>query len=521
MTDTMDRDELELLAAKLSERGLRVAGSARDTAGPGHDELSDGQRRMWFVQSADATGALLNVCVSYRLTGDVDVARLHDAVNAVARRHSVLRTTYQADADGEPQLTIHDDLTPGWAEHDLSELSEHARGLRLEVLAQREFATPFDLSTDAPLRITVVRTGPDEHVMLLVAHHIAWDDGSWRVFFTDLTRAYAGEELQPVTPSAVGWPDTEDEDLAYWRSALADPPEPLELPGPNGSAVPTNWRSQRTTLRLSDQTVERTAALARETGATPYMVLLAAFGALVHRYTHADDFLVATPVLNRGAGVEDCIGYYGNTVALRLRPQPGQTFRDLVTQARDTAVGAFAHQRINLDRVVRELNPDRRHGVERLARVTFGAREADGGGFCPPGVTCERAELRGQFTQLPLGFMVEFDDRGALVEAEYLTEILDAPLARQLLDHFVVLLDAALADPDQALRELPLMGADDADWLRDVSAGETVRHTREHPARTSSRPRSRAHQTRSPWSTRAATTATARSTRPRIGSRTG
>ncbi len=139
--------------------------------------------------------------MSYRLTGDVDVARLHDAVNAVARRHSVLRTTYQADADGEPQLTVHDDLTPGWSEHDLSELSDHARGLRLEVLAQREFATPFDLSADAPLRITVVRTGSHEYVMLLVAHHIAWDDGSWRVFFTDLTRAYAGDELSPATPS--------------------------------------------------------------------------------------------------------------------------------------------------------------------------------------------------------------------------------------------------------------------------------------------------------------------------------
>ncbi len=469
MTDTMDV-RLELLRRKLSERGLRSQEPAPSSP---VTDLSDGQRRMWFVQSADTTGALLNVCVSYRLTGEVDHARLRDAVNTVARRHGVLRTTYRADADGEPRVIVHDELTPGWAEHDLSEMSEHARGLRLEVLAQREFATPFDLSTDAPLRITVVRTGPREHVMLLAAHHIAWDDGSWRVFFTDLTRAYAGEDLQPITPSAAGWPDAEYEDLAYWRSALADPPEPLELPGPNGSAVPTNWRSQRTTLRLSDQTIERTAALAREMGATPYMVLLAAFGVLVHRYTHADDFLVATPVLNRGAGVEDCIGYYGNTVALRLRPQPGQTFSELVTHTRETAVGAFAHQRINLDRIVRELNPDRRHGVERLARVTFGAREADGGGFCPPGVTCERAELRGQFTQLPLGFMIEFDDRGALVEAEYLTEILDAPLARQLLDHYVVLLDAALATPDQTLHELPLMGADDADWLRRVSAGET------------------------------------------------
>jgi mycobactin peptide synthetase MbtE len=304
VTDTMDI-RLELLRRRLHERGLK----AQERPEQATTELSDGQRRMWFVHSADVTGALLNVCVSYRIVGDIDIARLRDAVNAVARRHSVLRTTYQADGDGEPRLTIHHDLTPGWTEHDLSELSEHARGLRLEVLAQREFATPFDLAVDAPLRITMVRTGVGQHVMLLVAHHIAWDDGSWRVFFADLTRAYVGEDLPPAIASPAPWPDSDADELAYWRKSLANPPEPLELPGPNGSTVPTTWRSQRTTKRLSAETVQRAAALARESGATPYMVLLAAFGALVHRYTHTDDFLVATPVLNRGAGVDDCIGY--------------------------------------------------------------------------------------------------------------------------------------------------------------------------------------------------------------------
>ncbi|MFG1932281.1 amino acid adenylation domain-containing protein [Mycobacterium sp. NPDC048908] len=462
---------LELLRRRLQERGLRQDGQPAQVA----TELSDRQRRMWFVHTADPTGALLNVCVSYRITGDIDVARLHDAVNAVAKRHSVLRTTYRQDSSGEPQPTIHDDLTPRWAEHDLSQLSEHARALRLEVLARREFATPFDLTVDAPLRITMLRTSATEHVMLLVAHHIAWDDGSWRVFFADLTAAYAGEELAPAVPSVGVGPDTAAADLEYWRSELANPPEPLELPGDAGSAVPTNWRAQRTTLRLNTETVECVAALAREVGATPYMVLLAAFGALVHRYTHADDFLVAAPVLSRDAGVDDCIGYYGNTVALRLRPQPAQTFRELVSATRDTAVGAFAHQRVNLDRVVREINPDRRHGVERLARLSFGAREADGGGFRAPGVTCERAGLRGQFSQLPLGLMVEFDHLGAQVEAEHLAEILDASLTRQLLNHFSVLLDAAVTAPHQPLRDLPLMGSDDADWLRRVSAGEEFR----------------------------------------------
>ncbi|WP_319451819.1 MULTISPECIES: non-ribosomal peptide synthetase [unclassified Mycobacterium] len=473
MTDIADHTRtndarLELMRRRLAERGL----AADPTAYADTSALTDGQRRMWFVQTLDPSGVLLNVCLSYRLTGALDGARLHDAVNAVAQRHPILRTTYSADEHGEPRATVHDELFPSWTGTDLSELSERARKLRLEVLAQREFGTAFDLAAEAPLRITLIRTGPAEHVMLFVAHHVAWDDGSWRVFFADLTRAYAGEQLPPAPAPAVA-ADTVGEDLAYWREVLADPPEPLELPGPSGSAIPTSFRSQRRSVTLTPRTVERVTELARETGSSPYMVLLAAFGALINRYTHTDDFLVATPVLNRG--VDDVIGYYGNTVAMRLRPQGSRCFRELIAAARDTALGAFAHQRINLDRVVRELNPDRRHGAERMTRVSFGFREPDGGGFRPAGVRSERAELRGHHTQLPLGFMVEFDSTGgtgAVVEAEHLTEVIDVDLARQLLEHFSVLLDNALAEPDVPLFRLGLYSAADAEWMRRVSHGE-------------------------------------------------
>lgn len=476
-TDTrLDADaRLELLRRRLAERGL--ASQAATAGAPPARELSEGQRRMWFVQAADPSGALLNICLSYRIRGEVDLPALRNALDAVARRHRVLRTTYTADDTGEPRPTVHADLRPGWAEHDLTGLagqSPQAHRLRLEVLAQREFAAPFDLSTDAPLRIIMVRTAPDEYVMLLVAHHIAWDDASWEVFFTDLTAAYTGAdlgaELGPQVPA--GLRDAAA-DLAYWRSALADPPEPLELPGPNGSAVPTSWRSARTSVALRAETTHRVTELARETGATPYAVLLAVFGTLIHRYTHTDDFLVATPVLNRGAGTQDRIGYYGNTVAMRLRPTASMSFRDMLVQTRDTALGAFAHQGVDLDLVVRDLNPDRRHGTERMTRVSFGFRGPDRFGFTPPGVRCERAELRSRLTQLPLGVMVEFDpDGGALVEIEHLTEIIEPALAQQLLDHFTVLLDSALTRPDTELSRLQLMSEADTAWLHGVARGE-------------------------------------------------
>ncbi|MCV7258325.1 non-ribosomal peptide synthetase [Mycobacterium shimoidei] len=473
-TDTrLDTQRLELFRRRLAERGLsRSAGPADETHAPAQT-LSDGQRRMWFVQSFDPTGALLNVCVSYRLTGAVDITRLHQAVDAVAVRHPVLRTTYHAADNGDPYPVTHDDLRPGWSEHDLSGLTEQARQLRLEVLAQREFRRAFDLSTDSPLRIAAVRLGADDLMLLFTAHHIAWDDGSWAPFFADLTRAYRDPDtLQPLPPATAAAPTTGalEEDLAYWRSQMTDLPEPLELPGPNGSVVPTSWRSQRASLRLPAATLDRITALARDNGATPYMVLLAAFSALMHRYTHSTDFLIAVPVMNRSAGTEEAIGYFGNTVVLRARPAPRLTFRELLMQSRDTAAGAFAHQRINLDWLVRETNPDRQFGAERMTRVSFGLREPDGGGFCPPGVRCDRAELRSQLSQLPLGFMLEIDD-GVVIEAEYLVEVLDAALVQQLLEHYAVLLDSALADPDTELARLAVMSDADAEWLRRVSTG--------------------------------------------------
>ncbi len=474
--DTLDAQRLELLRRKIAERGLTRPAAAADD-GEQRPSMSDGQRRMWLVQSVDPDGALLNICVSYRVTGDVDVARLHRAVDGVALRHPVLRTTYQTDSAGDPYPVVHDDLRPAWAEHDLSGLAEQARRLRLEVLAQRQFRQPFDLTQDSPLRIEIARLGADELMLLFTVHHIAWDDGSWAPFFTDLVQAYTDDEDTTVAPvrSVAGDPvRSSDDDLAYWRSLMTDLPEPLELPGPNGSVVPSTWRAQRATAPLSAETIDRAAALARETGATPYMVLMAAFGALVHRYTHASDFLVATPVLNRGAGTEDAIGYFGNTLVLRMRPKPQLTFRELLIQTRDSAVGALAHSRVDLEWLVRASNPDRRHGAERMTRVSFGLREADGGGFSPPGVHCERAELRGHFSQLPLGLMVELDGagRGAEVEAEYLVEVLDRPLVDQLLRHYGVLLDHALANPDTTLSACGLMSDADAEWLREVSAGE-------------------------------------------------
>lgn len=255
----LDDERLELLRRKLAERGLsRSAGTAR------HDEprMSVGQHRMWFVQSVDPDSALLNICVSYRLTGGVDTGRLHRAVDAVAARHPVLHTTYDTTDEGDPRPVLRADLRPEWAEHDLSGLTEQARRLRLDVLAQRDFRRPFDLSKDSPLRVTAARLADDELMLLITAHHIAWDDGSWAPFFADLTRAYTAPgdfDATPVVPDLSADPTAiRREDLDYWRPLMADLPEPLKLPdltvrwcpAPGARSVPSpNCRRRSSTGR--------------------------------------------------------------------------------------------------------------------------------------------------------------------------------------------------------------------------------------------------------------------------------
>ncbi|WP_280203280.1 condensation domain-containing protein [Nocardia cyriacigeorgica] len=180
MADDIIERRKQLLQRRLREQNLKAAAPepvpARTPGTP--SPLSDAQRRMWFLQRLDPADTTLNVCVAYRLTGPLDTARLHAACACVLARHEILRTTYGVDADGEPFQVSSTDAELPWKEHDLSALPEAGRARRVEVLARREFARPFDLSVDLPVRAPHARTGPDEHVVMLVVPHMGWGAGS-------------------------------------------------------------------------------------------------------------------------------------------------------------------------------------------------------------------------------------------------------------------------------------------------------------------------------------------------------
>lgn len=472
----------QLLQQRLRDAGLNAAPAADlPVAEPGQRyPLSAGQRRMWFLQTRDAADSSLNVCLAYRLHGALDEARLRSAFASVLGRHEILRTAYGADDSGEPFQVIAERAELPWQSIDLTDLDPTAQQHRVRVLARREFATSFDLTAGVPLRVTLVRTGAEEFTLLVVVHHIAVDDESWAVLFTDLNAAYNSAAADPIAAQYVsvevlgGIEEPGDADIDYWRGALRPLPEPLELPG-SPAAAPTR-AAERRTGALPAALLGRVEDFAKQHSATPFMVLLAAYDALIHRYTAAPDFLVAIPVTARRAAADGLIGYFGNTLLLRAQVRREDTFATFVDTVRDTCLAGFAHQNVGIDRVVREANPERvagRDGMDQLVRLGFSVRKSTDA-FALDGVTAEPVELGAPSAQVPLALAVVLEPAGAVLEIEYQTDVLAEPLVEALLAHYVQLLDAALDTPDARLADLDMLGAADRAAVLERSHGAAL-----------------------------------------------
>ncbi|MEU2103208.1 amino acid adenylation domain-containing protein [Nocardia sp. NPDC019255] len=465
-----------------------IADSARlrDGAEPARagDErvpLSSGQRRAWFLQTRDPDDATLNICFAYRLTGPLDAARLRAAVDRVVARHDILRTTYGSGPDGEPYQLVHDDLSAPWLEVDIADLPESSRNRRVEVLARRAVGEPFDLTRAAPLRLLLLRTGPSEFVFVLVIHTICWDDDSWSVFRAEVNAAYRGAPATTPTQYvdvAVHGTTGEPEDAAveFWRRTLRPLPEPLELPNRSPHAGTGNRQAGHRVLDVPAELVDQVYAFAGDYDTKPFAVLLAAYYTVIHRYTAATDFLVAVPVSNRGPAAVSAIGYFGNTLLLRAGFAPEHSFADFVALVAESCAAGFAHQHVGIDRVVREVNPDRadgRDGLEQLVSVGFGVRES-ARGFDFDGVTAHGVQFGGSVAQLPLRLNVVLDERGVHLEAEYAADLLPDAVVEQLLRHYLHLVGAAVTEPTRAVGDLELFPAAERERVAALSHGELV-----------------------------------------------
>ncbi|WP_256788928.1 non-ribosomal peptide synthetase [Frankia sp. AvcI1] len=443
---------------------------AGGTSARGDRPLSAGQRRMWSLQNLDPCTTGYNVRLALDLTGPVRADALRAAAEAVVARHDVLRTTYRMDGAGQVVQVVHPALAPVVDQRDLTDLPAGERSARAGELCAALAATPFDLSADSPLRLGLFTTGPQALTLIVVAHHIAWDDSTTAIFFGELV-AFLRDRCA-VLPAAPQFADvalrpvTEDPaaGLAFWRGVLDPPPEPLVLPELTAADRGAGGVDQ--TRVLGAGLAARFREAAREHRASTFMILTAAVAVLLRRYGGARDVVIGVPVVNRDVdGGAEVVGYLGNTIPLRLRLDDADTFAAVVAQARRVCLAAYAHQDVDLDDIGRAADPERARGDAALFGVVLSLRASMLEPFRAAGISARRRHVPGDDARFDLTLAVEIDGDTVTVEANHPSTGPARALVARLLGHLDRLLDVVLARPDVALRDIELLGDTERDQL--------------------------------------------------------
>ncbi|WP_255653948.1 non-ribosomal peptide synthase/polyketide synthase [Corallococcus sp. EGB] len=434
--------------------------------------LSFAQQRLWFLDRLEPGNALYNVPAMLWLEGALDAEALERSLAEILQRHEVLRTTFHETPDGAFQR-----VAPAPARAlthvDLRDAGPDGRDARARAWAREEASRPFDLVGGPPVRMSLLALEDDRHVLVLVLHHIVADGWSLGVLVRELGALYgaftrgAASGLPELTVQYAdhavwqrGWLQGEvrEAQLSWWREQLHDAPRVLDLPlARHRPKVRTSQGAQATHV-LPRATAEAVRQLALREGATPFMVLMAAFQALLHRYTGRTDLLVGTDIANRHhAETEALVGFFVNQVVLRTRPTPVLPFRALLGQVREAALGAYAHQDLPFEELVRDLNPERSLGASPLFQVKLIFQNARDAELSLPGVSLRVESIDPGASKFDL--TVAFSDTAEGLSGlwEYSTDLFDAATVARMQEHLRTLLEGALARPDSALEALPLL----------------------------------------------------------------
>ncbi|WP_431877566.1 condensation domain-containing protein [Amycolatopsis sacchari] len=460
---------------ELLRRRLAQAGLARTDQIPRRDReddlpLSYAQSRMWFLQQLEPDSPAYNVCLAISLRGELDTAALHRSFQRLVDRHEVLRTRYVPGADGEPRQVVDRFAVVAMPETDLRGLPADERERAVEALSREESAHAFDLEREHSLRLKLLRRADDEYVLVLTVHHIAWDGFTFNALSHEISALYredttgrpAGLEPLPVQYADFAlWQrkTLTDErlagDLDHWRRALDPMPEPLPLPTDFPRGATRSSRGDRRFRTFDAALTERATAFAQSRGVTPFMVVFAAYAALLGRYTGATDVPIGSASMNRDAGeVERLIGNFGNTLVLRADLTGDPSFAELVARVQRVCTEGYAHQDLPFDLLVERLRPPRVAGRSVLFDVMLLFLTQGLQGFDLPGVTADWRTVHNDTTQFDLALEAFLTDGRMRVEATYSTDLFTAATVDRFLAHLESLLESALNEPDRGIGRL-------------------------------------------------------------------
>lgn len=444
--------------------------------------LSFAQTRLWFLDKFQPGNPAYNIPMALRLQGALSAVALERSFNDIVRRHESLRTTFGMK-DGEPVQMVAPSLELKIKIIDLSSTPKEAREFEAVQLSFQEGRTPFDLATGPLIRVTLIKLDPADQLLVVVIHHIVTDGWSMGILYRELSELYLGHTTgrqRPLPELPIQYADFAvwqrdwlsgkvlERQVRYWRKQLHRLPQSLDFPFDRPRPAAPTLQGAMHSFTLESRLYHELTALGHSEEATLFMVLLAAFKVLLHRYTGLNDLVVGSPIAGRTRPeLEGLIGFFVNTLVLRTRLHAGISFRQLLARVREATLGAYAHQDIPFEKLVEELQPERNLTQNPLFQVAFTfqnavttptARTADSPAPQAPALTNGMAKFDMTLSLGESGYEIQ----GFL---EYSVDILDGPTMSKFLDHFKILLERIVEEPERAIGQLVMMSLEEEEIL--------------------------------------------------------
>ena len=472
---TADSARRELLAKLLEAEGIALPGASSACAQERlATALSFAQERLWFLHQLEPGNAVYNISRALRLRGDLNVKALRRAINNIVRRHEILRSAFPCVGE-QPIQQAARELKVDLALTDLRGLPRSERRFEMLGILGEEAGAAFDLERGPLIKSRLIKLGKTEHVLFLVLHQMVCDGWSMNLLLGELAQLYRSQvegkavrlpALKTQYRDYAAWqrehlagPALRDQ-LEYWRARLENSASGLALMTDRPRPAIQSFRGARLRFAVPPALFQRIKKLARETGATPFMLLMAAFNVLLWRYTVQEDISVGFPLANRERrDLGNMIGLLVNTLVLRTDLSGNPTFCELLERVRRYCRDALAHPDLPFEKLVEELQRDRDLSRNPLFQVMFAYQNYPAAEFNLPRLKVEAVELPA--TQAKFDLTLSLTEQGASLRGfiEYATDLFDASTIARMARHFLTVLRGIVADPDRRIATLPLLTA--------------------------------------------------------------
>jgi amino acid adenylation domain-containing protein/thioester reductase-like protein len=479
---TISPNKLALLSKQIESKSTKTPTKQVIARRNQSDEvpLSFAQQRLWFLAQLEPENPFYNQPTALKLHGELNIAVLKQSLTELIRRHEPLRTTFSSNLEGKTKQIIHPPREVVLPTVNLEQLNPSQQEQQIKQLASLEAQKVFNLEQDQPLRVTLLKLSPSEHIIFFTTHHIITDEWSIGILVKEIStlyQAYLEEKTSPLPELAIQYADfalwqrewltgeVVATQLNYWQQQLESIPR-LDLPTDYLRPVNTTYQGASHTFDLSPSLSTGIKALAQSQGTTLFMTLLAAFKLLLSRYSGQEDIPIGTPIANRNrAEIEGLIGFFVNTLVLRTNLEGNLSFTELLQRVKEITLGAYTHQDIPFEQLVEELKVERNLNRNPLFDVMFTIEQVKGEELSLPGLSLSYLDAETNKVVCDLTLSIAESEAGLVGAIEYSTELFQASTIERMVAHFQVLLEAIISNPEVKLSEIPLLTSTEREQL--------------------------------------------------------